>query len=121
FYHPPNGAILGHGDLATYTFAGQQVVNENFLTARIDHRLSDKDSLFGTYLFDRTPYSSPDGVNDVLLGSLVARQIAALEETHLFGTGFANTVRLGFNHETVNDNASLAALNPAASDTSLGA
>jgi hypothetical protein len=121
FYHPPNGAILGNGDLATYTFAGQQVVNENFLTARIDHRLSDKDSLFGTYLFDRTPYSSPDGVNDVLLGSLVARQIAALEETHLFGTGFANTVRLGFNHETVNDNASLAALNPAASDTSLGA
>ncbi len=120
FYHLPNGPILGNGDIATYTFAGQQIVNENFFTTRIDHRLSDKDSIFGTYLFDRTPYSSPDGVNDVLLGSLVARQIAALEETHLFGTGFANSVRLGFNHEAVNDNASVAAINPLATDVSLG-
>ncbi len=120
FYHLPNGPTRGNGDLATYTFAGQQVVNENFLTTRIDHRLSDKDSIFGTYVFDRTPYSSPDGVNDVLLGSLVARQIAALEETHLFGPTFANSVRLGFNHEAVNDNASVAAINPLASDTSLG-
>jgi len=121
FYHLPNGPPRGNGDIADYTFAGQQVVNENFLTTRIDHRLSDKDSIFGTYMFDRTPYSAPDGVNDVLLGSLVARQIAALEETHLFGPAFANTVRLGFNHEAVNNNASVAAINPLASDTSLGA
>src|SRR5258708_17112772 len=70
-------------------------------------------------MFDRTPYSAPDGVNDVLLGSLVARQIAALEETHLFGPAFANTVHLGFNHETGNDNASIAVINPLASDTTL--
>jgi len=121
FYHLPNGPTEGNGDVADYTFAGQQVVNENFVTGRVDHRISDKDSIFGTYVFDRTPYSSPDGVNDVLQGNLVARQIAGLEETHLFGTGFANTVRLGLNHERVDDNFSVSAINPAAADTSLGA
>ena len=125
FFHLPNGPCpLGqtcNGDIGTYTFAGQQVVNENFFTARVDHRFSDKDSILGTYMFDRTPYSAPDGVNDVLLGSIVARQIGALEETHLFGGGLANTVRLGFNHEKVDDNAGVQAINPLASDTSLGA
>ena len=119
FYHLPNGPT--NGDTAKYTFAGQQIVNENFVTARIDHHFSDKDSIFGTYVFDRTPYSSPDGVNDVLQGSLVSRQIAALEWTHLFGTGFANTVRLGLNHERVDNNSSVSAIVPAAADTSLGA
>jgi hypothetical protein len=120
FFHLPNGDIIGNGDLAQYTFAGQQVVNENFLTARIDHKFSEKDALFGSYMFDRTPYSAPDGVNDVLLGSLSARQIFALEETHIFSTGFANSVRLGYNHEAVNNNESVSAINPLATDTSLG-
>src|SRR6202162_1506667 len=120
FFHLPNGDIIGNGDTGHYTFAGQQVVNENFFTTRIDHKFTEKDALFGTYLFDRTPYSAPDGVNTVLLGSLSSRQIVALEETHIFSTGFANSVRLGYNHETVNDNESLAAINPLANDTSLG-
>src|ERR1700726_3469760 len=32
------------GDVCPFNFNGQQVVNENFFTARIDHRFSDKDS-----------------------------------------------------------------------------
>src|SRR5205085_1989245 len=65
FFPLPNGPVLGNGDAANFTFSGQQIVNENFVTTRVDHKISDKDSLFGTYLFDRTPYSSPDGLNNV--------------------------------------------------------
>jgi hypothetical protein len=119
-YPIPNGPIKGNGDVALFTFAGQQVVNENFITTRIDHKFTDKDSLFGTYLFDRTPYSSPDGMNNVLLGSLSSRQIVAVEETHSFTPTFVNAVRFGFNHEAVNNNQSLSAINPVASDGSLG-
>jgi hypothetical protein len=118
-YPVPNGSVLGNGDLATFTFAGQQIVNENFVTTRIDHRFSDKDGLFGTYLYDRTPYSSPDGMNNVLLGSTSARQIVAVEETHSFTPTFVNAVRFGFNHEAVNNNQSLKAINPVATDSSL--
>ena len=120
FFHVPNFGVTSNPDIAQYRFAGQQVVNENFITARLDHKISEKDTLSGTYLFDKTPYTSPDGVNDVLLGSNSARQIVAVEETHLFKADFANSIRFGFNHEIVNNNKGLAALVPEAGQTSLG-
>jgi hypothetical protein len=122
FYHlPNNGAVAGsNGDLGIFTFAGQQVVNENFLTARVDHKFSQNDNLFGTYLYDKTPYSSPDGLENVEFSTLTARQFVALEETHIFSPRFANSVRIGGNHEGVNNNLSLKAINPDASRTDLG-
>jgi hypothetical protein len=123
FWHlpDPNSPVLAGGDLGQYTFAGQQIVNENFLTARVDHKFSNNDSLFGTYMYDKTPYSSPDGLNNVEFTTLTARQFVAIEETHLFTSRFANSVRIGGNHETVNNNQSLKAINPDASRTDLGA
>ncbi|PYX48295.1 MAG: hypothetical protein DMG79_12115, partial [Acidobacteria bacterium] len=122
FYHLPNqGPVAGsNGDLGIFTFAGQQIVNENFLTARVDHKFSNNDSLFGTYMFDKTPYSSPDGLNNVEFDTLSSRQFLALEETHIFTPRFANSVRIGGNHETVNNNQSLKAINPDAARADLG-
>jgi len=120
FFHLPNRGLTANPDIAFYSFAGQQVVNENFVTTRLDHKISEKDNLSGTYMFDKTPYTSPDGVNDVLLGSNTARQIVAVEETHLFKTNLANSARFGYNHEVVNNNQGLSALVPEAAKTSLG-
>ena len=120
FYHLPNGPILDNGDTGDFTFAGQQVVNENFFTTRVDHRFSDKDSLFGSYMFDRTPYSSPDGLDNVEFTTLTSRQFVSLEETHIFSPSFANSIRIGGNHEAVNNNQSLKAINPDAARTDLG-
>ena len=122
FYHlpDPTSTVLGDGDIGTYTFAGQQVVNENFFTGRVDHRFSEKNSLFGTYMFDRTPYSSPDGLNNVEFATLTARQFLALEDTHIFTPQFANSIRIGGNHENVENNKSLTAINPDAARTDLG-
>src|SRR5439155_463456 len=50
FWHLPNGPILGNGDVGVFTFAGQQIVHENVITTRLDHKLSENDSLFPTYL-----------------------------------------------------------------------
>jgi len=108
-------------DICPVIVNGNQVVNENFVTARVDHRFSEKDSLFGTYLFDRTPYTSPDSFGNVGLSTLSSRQIVAVEETHSFTSTFVNAVRFGYNHERVDNDASVSALNPAAMDTSLGA
>ena len=95
---------------------GQQVVNENFVTTRVDHKFSAKDSLFGTYLYDRTPYNSPDSFNNVGLNTLSSRQIVAVEETHSFTPTFVNAVRFGYNHEHVDNDASVKAITPAAVD-----
>ena len=118
-YPVPNDCGAGI-DVCPYNFNGQQVVNENFVTTRVDHKLSAKDSIFGTYLYDRTPYNSPDPFGNVGLVTLTARQILAIEETHAFTPTFVNAIRFGFNHENVNNNMSAGANNPAAADASLG-
>jgi hypothetical protein len=120
FYHLPNGPVTDNPDVAIYSFAGQQTVSENFYTTRLDHKFSEKDSASGTYLYDKTPFTSPDGVNNVLLSTTSSRQIAVLEETHIFKPTFANSVRFGYNYEVVDNNQGLAALVPEAADTSLG-
>src|SRR5260221_277742 len=50
-YPLPNGGSLnGDPNISIWNFSGQQIVNENFVTTRIDHKFSERDSLFGTYV-----------------------------------------------------------------------
>lgn len=108
-------------DVCQHVFVGQQVASENFVTARIDQKFSDKDSLFGTYMFDKTPFSAPDSFGNVLLENLVSRDIASVEETHTFSPTLLNSARFGFNHEAVNNNQSAKGLVSDATNGALGA
>ena len=117
----PNGALLGGGDTGLDTFTGQQVVNENFATGRIDHRIGDRDNAFATFAFDDTPYNSPDNLNDVLLVDRTTRRTVAAQETHSFRPSLLNAFRFGLNREGVENNLTSKALTPVAGDLSLGA
>ena len=75
------------------------MVNENYFTVRGDQRISDKDSLFGTYVYDYSPLTQPDIFNNVLQQSIAKRQIAAIEENHIFGPTASNSFRLGYNRD----------------------
>jgi hypothetical protein len=108
-------------DTCTFIYNGKQVVNENYVTARGDYKFSEKDTLFGTYLYDRTPYTSPDSFGNVGLKTLTSRQIVAVEEAHSFTPTFVNAVRFGYNHSHVDNDASVKALNSAAEDPKLAA
>jgi len=116
-----NKGNVGNGDTATYNFVGHRIVREDFFTTRVDHHFSQKDSVFGTYMFDRTPFTSDEPLGVVLLGALTKRQIVAIEETHTFSQSFVNTVRLGYNRDTVDNNQPVKAILPAAALQSLGA
>jgi len=116
----PNGPIISNGDLGSYSVAEQQIVSENFSTIRVDHKFSDKDSLFGTYMFDNTPLTTPDNFNDVLLRAITKRQALVLEESHIFNPALINSIRFGFNRDFANGPQTVKAINPAAADPSLG-
>jgi hypothetical protein len=111
------------GQRCPFVFIANQVIREDFFTGRVDHKFSEKDSVFGTYLYDKTPYNSPDPFGNVGLFSRTSRQILAVEETHSFTATFANATRFGFNHQDTNNNKSVTDLSAGkiASDTSLGA
>jgi hypothetical protein len=110
-----------NGDTASYAFAAQQVINENFFTIRGDDKISEKDSLAGTYLRDFTPYSSPDGLDAVLVSSQTHRQIVTLEETHIFTPTLVNSARFGFSREWELNDKGVGAINPLANQASLAA
>jgi hypothetical protein len=74
-----------------------QTIREDFGTTRLDHIISEKDSLAGIYTIDDggdvtatplNPYSS-----DILT---LREQVFSLEETHVFSPKFLNTARFGF-------------------------
>jgi outer membrane receptor protein involved in Fe transport len=90
-----------NGDTGKFVFAGIQNVPENFGTVRLDHRISDKDGLFGTYLIDDADYIQPDTMDLVLTNSHTRRQTVSIEETHTFGSSFVNAARIGYNRDYV--------------------
>jgi Carboxypeptidase regulatory-like domain/TonB dependent receptor/TonB-dependent Receptor Plug Domain len=120
-FWPVSANTNSDGNTAAYTFTAQRIVTENFFTVRGDYKISDKDSIAATYLRDITPYSSPDGLDAVLLNSTTRRQIVSLEETHTFGPTLVNSVRGGVNREYEINDLGVSAINPLAKDPSLAA
>jgi hypothetical protein len=113
-------AVGGAGDTATESVQTASTAREDFWTTRVDHKISDKDSLFGTYLFDDAVTHSPDPLNTWLVGNLSRRQAVILEENHIFSPILANTVRAGFSRVSAIVNSTISPLNPASKDTTLG-
>src|ERR1700730_864943 len=103
-FWPVSANANSDGNTASAGFTGQRIVTEDFFTIRSDYKISSKDNLAGTYLRDITPYSSPDGLDAVLVSSNTRRQIVSLEETHTFGPTLVNSDRGGYSRlSEVND------------------
>jgi hypothetical protein len=96
FYPLPNGPLLGNGDTGIFTFAGQQVTNENYFTVRVDRKLSDKGNLSGTYMRDNSKTILPDAFNELLSDIVSRRQVVTLHEQHELSATLLNAARFGF-------------------------
>lgn len=96
FYPLPNGALLSGGDTGLFSFAGQEVTNENYFTLRPDRKFSEKDTLYGTYMRDSSRTVQPDAFNELLSNTVSNRQVATIHEQHIFNPSFLNSARIGF-------------------------
>ena len=112
--------LTGLGNTGTYSVVTQRATTENFVSGRVDHKISDSDSLFGTYQYDRAPVTQPDSLNDVLLSSISSRTDVILEETHTFSPQFINSFRVGYNRSYARNSFGAGAINPVAGNFALG-
>jgi hypothetical protein len=96
FYPLPNGPLLGNGDTGIFSFAGQEITNENYFTVRVDRKFTEKDTLSGTYMRDNSKTVQPDNFNELLSNVVSRRQVVTLHAQHLFSATLLNTARLGF-------------------------
>ncbi len=107
------------GDINVFLTSGLKILNENYFTVRGDHKISNSDSLNATFFYDKAPQSNPDSLDNTLHQVFTQRHTLALTETHIFNSALGNTFRFGYGHVTGLVNNPVAALNPAAADTSL--
>ena len=109
-----------NGDVGTYSFVAKQITNEDFATGRLDHKISASDNMFVTFVWDQGTQQNPDSYNFKLIGNQSSRNTLGIEESHIINPTLVNTARFGFNRNVVIAFTTLSAINPAASDTSLG-
>jgi Carboxypeptidase regulatory-like domain/TonB-dependent Receptor Plug Domain len=118
FYPLPNGPLLGAGDTGIYTFAAQDVTNENYFTVRVDHKFSQNDGLYGTYMRDTSETVQPDTFNELRSNIVSNRQVATVHEQHTFSPTVVNVARAGFSRAVGIQGGVTSVLNPALLDPS---
>jgi hypothetical protein len=121
FYALPNAGLIGVGNTGHFDAAVNNMTSENFVTNRIDLNMSEKDRIFGTWLYDSASVTAPDSLDTQLTGNTSFRLMIDLEETHVFNPSLVNTVRGGYSRVHDNSSESLQAFNPLMVDTTLGA
>ena len=113
-----NGPITG--DIAQFNFAGTRVGYEHYGVLRVDHNFTSKTMLSGSYQIDDTTEGQPDPYDQKLTGSPSRHQNAVMTLQHIFSPGLLNTARFGVSRTHATDALDESAINPVASDTSLG-
>jgi hypothetical protein len=121
FYPLPNGPLLAAGDTGIYTFSGQQVTPENYFTTKVDHKVSEKDEVSGTYMFDSGTVRQPDELNAKRTGYNSRRQLFTLGEVHNFHPNFIGSFRFGISRVVAVTGLTFPSGNPNASDGSFAA
>ncbi|MGC1625442.1 MAG: TonB-dependent receptor [Candidatus Acidiferrales bacterium] len=71
------------------------IANENYAIFRVDHKISDSDSLDGSYFHDSGPQSQGDPLGNTIHEVVSSREAGSIEETHIFSAELLNTFRFG--------------------------
>jgi hypothetical protein len=107
-------------DAAKFIWQASQAAHENFYTTRGDYKISDKDSLFSTYLHDYSQLVLPQALENVPQEYDSWRQALIIEETHVFSAAWANTFRAGLDRTNDFGGHSNTCTNPLNCDPTLG-
>jgi hypothetical protein len=118
FWPLPNAGLVGAGNVGFYDNATNATGREHFETIRLDRKISDKDSVSGTWFYDQAFNGQPDPLDVVLNANTSIRQMISLGETHIFGAALINSLRVGYSRIHPIQNQPVQALIPLAADTS---
>jgi hypothetical protein len=118
FYPLPNGPVAG--DFGVYSFAAQEVTTENYFTIRLDHKFSDSESVFGSYMRDNSKTLQPGTFGELFSDIVSGRQVATIHEQHIFSPNLLNSAQIGFSRAVAIIGKVSSVSNPLMSDSSYG-
>jgi outer membrane receptor protein involved in Fe transport len=82
-------------DTASENVSIPTIANENYAIFRVDHKISDRDSVDGSYFHDSGPQSQGDPLGNTVHEVISSREAGSIEETHIFNPQLLNTFRFG--------------------------
>ena len=101
----PNGPVSSVDNTAEFNFSSTQPTDEDMFQIRLDHKISDNDSIFGRYTFLDSAQTTTGGFpyDHELLG--VRSHSVAIEENRIFSPTLLNTFRFGLSRNAPSDTA----------------
>ena len=97
FWPIPSGAVLdrqGDGTM-DYTRFSNEPTKLNYFTGRVDHKLSDNDSIFGRYTIDHSTRESVESIN-VIANQRTRSQFATLQYDKIISPTVLNSANAGY-------------------------
>jgi carboxypeptidase family protein len=119
FPNDPAGLIGPGNNIGNFNSNGKQNVSDNYGTVRGDLKISNEDSLSGSWYRDASTWTKPDALNQARSGFQVPHKAYSLEENHIFSSAMVNTARLAYSRSDLASPA-ISDSNPLALDTTLG-
>jgi len=120
FWPLPNAGVTPPGNTGLFDIATNNRTPDDYVMTRIDRKMSQKDSISGTFFRDKGLSDAPDPLNTTLVESTSGQLMVGLEETHTFSASLVNSVRFGYNRVHDVGNQGISAINPLSADLSLG-
>jgi hypothetical protein len=82
-----------------YTFPYTQPQSDYYGQMRIDHKLSDKDNLFGRYTIWESQLTLPPSYPEFVVDEVGWGQFATLAEDHIFSSNVLNNLRVSYSRQ----------------------
>ena len=98
-YPRANGQSFGDG-VAEFSGITKRLSDDDFFTVKIDHKLSNSDTMFVRYLFDDSEQVLPRNFPEFANQAANRKQVATIEERKIISTSIVNEARFGFNRTT---------------------
>ncbi|MFZ0737883.1 MAG: TonB-dependent receptor [Candidatus Acidiferrales bacterium] len=96
----PNTSLNG----SNFLVDPRRTASRNNFDVRIDHKISDRDSLFGRFSYEHQPSFTPSPFQNQLDGGAFSDGLeddsfrsVAISETHIFSSNLVNEIRFGYN------------------------
>lgn len=114
YYPTPTNTNIGPVNNYFFTFPfNSDLYRGDWLSGRVDHNLTQKNSVFARWLMRRTPYVLSLGLPDLLWTRLRRHQQWAAGDTHVFSPQLLNTFKFGVAFDYIVDGQTEAGRTPA--------
>jgi hypothetical protein len=95
FFPLPTDPVPAGSNIGVFRFSAQVVTSENYFTTRFDHKFSDSDSIYVTYIRDNSTTVQPGTFGELYSDLVSNRQAATIHEEHIFSPNFLNVAQIG--------------------------